>query len=240
MSKGRVAIVGGGLAGLAAAMKLAELGVEALPVLPDRLRVIDRLEDLHQLAARHRQLHPSAHPVALGRVEMLEAELAGRRPDFFFIDGDHSAAGCRSDWQLAQRVGARGAGATRRLPACQHNLEAALAAILGSFRLGNLIRFIPFPVMGGFLAGIGWELSDGYPHELRAADYDDWVTPTASENGRITPEKLIAAVKAGGGTDNELCLELAFREREPTDRSVVAALKDSVAYWAPHAKTGYN
>lgn len=29
---------------------------------------------------------------------------------------------------------------------------------LGSFRLGNLIRFIPFPVMGGFLAGIGWLL----------------------------------------------------------------------------------
>lgn len=29
---------------------------------------------------------------------------------------------------------------------------------LGTFRLGNLIRFIPFPVMGGFLAGIGWLL----------------------------------------------------------------------------------
>jgi len=65
-------------------------------------------------------------------------------------------------------------------------------------------------------------------------------TAQYNENGRITPDKLIAAVKAGGGTDNELCLELAFREREPTDRSVVAALRDSVAYWAPHAKTGYN
>jgi len=65
-------------------------------------------------------------------------------------------------------------------------------------------------------------------------------TAQYNENGRITPEKLIAAVKAGGGTDNELCLELAFREREPTDRSVVAAIKESVAYWAPHAKTGYN
>ncbi len=30
---------------------------------------------------------------------------------------------------------------------------------LGTFRLGNLIRFIPFPVMGGFLAGIGWLLA---------------------------------------------------------------------------------
>ncbi len=65
-------------------------------------------------------------------------------------------------------------------------------------------------------------------------------TAQYNENGRITPDRLIAAVKAGGGTDNELCLELAFREREPTDRSVVAALKESVAYWAPYTKTGYN
>ena len=65
-------------------------------------------------------------------------------------------------------------------------------------------------------------------------------TAQYNENGRITPEKLIAAVKAGGGTDNELCLELAFREREPTDRSVVKAIAESVAYWAPHTKTGYN
>lgn len=61
-----------------------------------------------------------------------------------------------------------------------------------------------------------------------------------NENGRITPEKLLEAVRAGGGHDNELCLELAFREREPADRSVVAAIKESVAYWAPYAKTGYN
>ncbi|MCL4265230.1 MAG: aspartate--ammonia ligase [Anaerolineae bacterium] len=35
-----------------------------------------------------------------------------------------------------------------------------------------------------FIYGIGWTLRDGYPHELRAADYDDWVTPTVSEDGR--------------------------------------------------------
>jgi aspartate--ammonia ligase len=28
-----------------------------------------------------------------------------------------------------------------------------------------------------FIIGIGWVLNDGYPHEMRAADYDDWVTP---------------------------------------------------------------
>ena len=35
-----------------------------------------------------------------------------------------------------------------------------------------------------FIYGIGWTLEDGYPHELRAADYDDWVTETTSEDGR--------------------------------------------------------
>ncbi|HKQ46633.1 MAG TPA: aspartate--ammonia ligase [Phycisphaerae bacterium] len=35
-----------------------------------------------------------------------------------------------------------------------------------------------------FIIGIGWTLTDGYPHELRAADYDDWVTETASVSGQ--------------------------------------------------------
>ncbi len=35
-----------------------------------------------------------------------------------------------------------------------------------------------------FIIGIGWVLKDGFPHEMRAADYDDWVTETKSEDGR--------------------------------------------------------
>jgi aspartate--ammonia ligase len=35
-----------------------------------------------------------------------------------------------------------------------------------------------------FIYGIGWPLKDGYPHEMRAADYDDWVTETVSADGR--------------------------------------------------------
>jgi aspartate--ammonia ligase len=35
-----------------------------------------------------------------------------------------------------------------------------------------------------FIVGIGWTLKDGYPHEMRAADYDDWVTETVSEDGK--------------------------------------------------------
>jgi len=35
-----------------------------------------------------------------------------------------------------------------------------------------------------FIYGIGWPLADGLPHELRAADYDDWTTETTSADGR--------------------------------------------------------
>ena len=39
-----------------------------------------------------------------------------------------------------------------------------------------------FPAV--FIYGIGWILDDGYPHEMRAADYDDWVSETTGDNGR--------------------------------------------------------
>ena len=35
------------------------------------------------------------------------------------------------------------------------------------------------------IIGIGWPLDDGYPHELRAADYDDWITETTAGDGRV-------------------------------------------------------
>ena len=34
-----------------------------------------------------------------------------------------------------------------------------------------------------FIIGIGWVLKDGYPHEMRAADYDDWAVETIEKNG---------------------------------------------------------
>lgn len=63
-------------------------------------------------------------------------------------------------------------------------------------------------------------------------------TAAYNRDGRITPEKLLDAVKRGGGTDNEICLELSFREREPTDHLVVEMIRESVDYWAPHLETG--
>jgi len=81
-----------------------------------------------------------------------------------------------------------------------------------------------------FIVGIGYPLDDGYPHELRAADYDDWITPTTSPNGaarhglngdilvwnpvtrrrhelssmgvRVTKESLVAQMEMAGLTDD--------------------------------------
>lgn len=39
--------------------------------------------------------------------------------------------------------------------------SGALFLILGRFRLGNLMRYMPYPVVGGFMAGIGWLLVQG-------------------------------------------------------------------------------
>lgn len=63
-------------------------------------------------------------------------------------------------------------------------------------------------------------------------------TPEYNGAGKIEPLRLLQAVENGGGKDNELCLELAFREREPNDTTAVSALASSVAHWAPYVDTG--
>ena len=40
-------------------------------------------------------------------------------------------------------------------------LTGLLLVLLGVFRLGGLARFLPYPVIGGFLAGTGWLLVQG-------------------------------------------------------------------------------
>jgi hypothetical protein len=65
-------------------------------------------------------------------------------------------------------------------------------------------------------------------------------TAAHNKDGRITPERLLEAVRRGGGTDNEICLELSFREREPTDRNVVEMIRESVEFWEPFIDTGFN
>jgi D-erythrulose 1-phosphate 3-epimerase len=63
-------------------------------------------------------------------------------------------------------------------------------------------------------------------------------TAAFNAKGRIHPEPLLAAFRAGGGHDNEICLELSFKEREPNDRQVIPDIAESIAFWAPHIDTG--
>jgi len=81
-----------------------------------------------------------------------------------------------------------------------------------------------------FIIGVGYPLADGYPHEMRAADYDDWVTDTSAATGkdthglngdilvwnpvtkrrheltsmgiRVTPETLVTQMEMAGQTEN--------------------------------------
>lgn len=57
-------------------------------------------------------------------------------------------------------------------------------------------------------------------------------------NGRIQPEPLLETLAKGGAKDNQICLELSFKEREPTDRQVVEQIAESVSFWAPHIDSG--
>jgi sugar phosphate isomerase/epimerase len=63
-------------------------------------------------------------------------------------------------------------------------------------------------------------------------------TAEHNRNGRIMPARLLETLRAGGGEDNELCMEFAFREREPADRAVIAMTRESVAFWKPYVDVG--
>ena len=63
-------------------------------------------------------------------------------------------------------------------------------------------------------------------------------TAEFNARGRIHPEPLLKAFAEGGAVDNEICLELSFKEREPNDRQVIEQIAESVAFWAPHIDTG--
>ena len=43
--------------------------------------------------------------------------------------------------------------------------------LLGAYKLGNVVRFIPYPVIGGFLAGSGWLLLTGSFRVITGEDF---------------------------------------------------------------------
>ena len=63
-------------------------------------------------------------------------------------------------------------------------------------------------------------------------------TPEHNTNGLIQPKPLLNAFQEGGATQNEICLELSFKEREPTDSAVISQIAQSVAFWSHDLETG--
>ncbi|CZT33849.1 sugar phosphate isomerase/epimerase family protein [Rhizobium sp. 9140] len=63
-------------------------------------------------------------------------------------------------------------------------------------------------------------------------------TSEFNARGRVHPAPLLEALAEGGAEDNEICLELSFKERDPNDRQVIEQIAESIAFWAPHIDTG--
>jgi SulP family sulfate permease len=68
--------------------------------------------------------------------------------------------------------------------------------LLGVFRLGGFVRFLPFPVLGGFLAGTGWLLLTGGIGVATGGDVS-WDVFDSSVVWRWMPAVLIGAGMVG-------------------------------------------
>jgi len=75
--------------------------------------------------------------------------------------------------------------------------------LLGRLRLGRFIRFIPYPVVGGFLAGVGWLISQG-SFKVMAGLPLEWGNVTAL----LQPDRLVLWIP---GAILAVALQIAVR-----------------------------
>lgn len=145
--------------------------------------------------------------------EGLVTDMRAVRKDYF-LDHDHSAYVDQWDWELAITAKERNLAFLtevvqriwRVLKGAEVMLHAQFPQLRGRYpELPEELVFLhaedildrypdlprkqretailqEYPAV--FIYGIGWTLQDGYPHEMRAADYDDWVTETVSADDR--------------------------------------------------------
>ena len=65
-------------------------------------------------------------------------------------------------------------------------LTGAVCGLLGMFHLGHVVRFVPYPVVGGFLAGTGWLLAKG------AIGVASGVSPTLADLDQLMTWTVLA------------------------------------------------
>jgi SulP family sulfate permease len=95
-------------------------------------------------------------------------------------------------------------------------LVGILFTALGRFRLGNLIRFVPLPVMGGFLAGVGWLLASGATKSLTGF-------PLAFQNAEVLSQPQMLLRWLPGLVSAVILLVLQRRRRTVFNLFVVVA-----------------
>jgi len=149
----------------------------------------------------------------LGVGEGLCTDMRAVRKDYF-LDHDHSAYVDQWDWELAMAAEDRNLGfltdVVRRIWSVLKGAESHVHELFPELRgrypaLPDELEFMHaeellerYPGLprkqretmilqehpAVFIIGIGWTLADGYPHEMRASDYDDWSTEVTMPDGR--------------------------------------------------------
>ncbi|MBD2462003.1 cyclic nucleotide-binding domain-containing protein [Oscillatoria sp. FACHB-1407] len=64
-------------------------------------------------------------------------------------------------------------------------LSGGILLVLGSLKVGELVRFIPYPVIGGFIAGTGWLLAQGSIQVMTDVALDLANLPTLLQPDRL-------------------------------------------------------
>ncbi len=105
-------------------------------------------------------------------------------------------------------TGPAGAGSVLLLVLLTTLLCAALFLALGLARLGQAVRYIPYPVIGGFLASTGWLIATG---ALRvAADLPGGLAFFTALPGALADPRLLCTLALGG-----CCFGLLRGRRHP-------------------------
>lgn len=149
--------------------------------------------------------------------EGLFVHMKALRPDEDSLDQTHSVYVDQWDWEKVVPAGQRNLAylkdTVRAIYTAMLETEAAVNAKFGLPRfLPQEITFIHsedlvqrYPGMTDkqrenaickeygavFLIGIGGNLSDGKPHDMRAPDYDDWTTPSEGEYKGLNGDILV-------------------------------------------------
>lgn len=107
---------------------------------------------------------------------------------------------------------------------------AAVFLLLGTLRLGNIVRFVPYPLIVGFIGGMGWLLIGGAVRVVTGLPLAVHSLPALADPGQVL--RWLPALLAGAG------LWLLQRRRPRALNVPLAGLGIVVAFWLAVLVTG--